>query len=32
MEHIAQTVLPDSMGYEWMGIAYEEKKSAARPS
>jgi HAE1 family hydrophobic/amphiphilic exporter-1 len=26
MEHIVQNVLPDSMGYEWTGIAYEEKK------
>ena len=26
MEHIVQNVLPDSMGYEWTGIAYKEKK------
>ena len=26
MEQIAQTSLPDTMGYEWTGIAYEEKK------
>jgi hydrophobic/amphiphilic exporter-1 (mainly G- bacteria), HAE1 family len=26
MEQIAQTNLPDTMGYEWTGIAYEEKK------
>jgi HAE1 family hydrophobic/amphiphilic exporter-1 len=26
MEQIAQSTLPDTMGYEWTGIAYEEKK------
>jgi HAE1 family hydrophobic/amphiphilic exporter-1 len=26
MERIAENNLPDSMGYEWTGIAYEEKK------
>ena len=28
METIAESKLPDSMGYDWTGVAYQEKKVA----